>query len=654
MLTPDEVLKGAAESLSPEESARRERQRVSTSGFADFQIADDSNHILVTLSGKLYVLTRSTGRVAELDTGKNPIIDPKFSADSKFVSYVSNNDLYVLDLAYGKATQVTHGGNEKISHGVAEFVAQEEMDRSTGYWWSPDGKSIAYENADATKVEVWNLADPEHPDQKPISWLYPRPGKNNVKVGLGIISRAGGNTVWVKWDTQKYPYLASVAWAKHGPLTLIVETRDQKDLMLLAADPASGKTTRLLTEHDNDWINLYIYKDLPDWLADGSGFVWATERDGGPALELRDRDGKFVRTLVKPDEGFVSKVDLDSKIGTVTFLASSDPTQIQVFRAPLKGGEAKKLSQSEGVHYATFAKDHLVYADEATAIDKMPITTIHGADGKLLGVLPSEAEDPPIAPRAQIVHVAGSSSVDEHRDFYACVVRPENFDSKRKYPVITDVYGGPGVNKVTASMRLWIIDQWLADQGFIIVAIDGRGTPRRGRDWERALSCHFGSVPLADQVAGLEALARQFPEIDAKCAGIMGWSFGGYMSALAVLQHPDVFKAAVAGAPVVDWLDYDTHYTERYLGLPESNAQAYREGSLLTYAQGLTRPLLLVHGTTDDNVFFRHSLKLSDALFRAGADFEFLPLSGFTHMVRDPVVTQNLWSRIAVFFRAHL
>jgi len=203
-------------------------------------------------------------------------------------------------------------------------------------------------------------------------------------------------------------------------------------------------------------------------------------------------------------------------------------------------------------------------------------------------------------------------------------------------------------------MGRWLLAQWLADQGFIVVSIDGRGTPGRGHDWERAIGRHFGSVPLDDQVAGLQALGKKYRELDLNRVGIYGWSFGGYLSALGALRRPDVFKAAVAGAPPTDWLDYDTHYTERYLGLPDTDADAYKEASLLTYAADLKRPLLLIHGTSDDNVYFRHTLKLADALFRAGKDFELLPLSSMTHMTPDPVVTERLYSRIAGFFQIHL
>lgn len=683
LLTPEKVLKGAAENLSAEEKARRERQRISVAGFADFQISDDGRLVLVTLSGKLYILTRATGAIAELKTGNAAIIDPKFSPDSKSVSYVSNYDLHVIDLSSGQSRQITNGGSEILTHGLTEFVAQEEMGRFTGYWWSPESDQIVYQESDAKGVEVWYVADPEHPDQVPVPQFYPRPGKANVKTRMGVTAPGSSTTTWLKWDADKYPYVASVSWTKQGPLCLIVETRDQKEIVLLKADPTTGKTSPLLSEKDKDWINLQIYDGLPDWLEGSNGFLWATERDGGPALELRDAQGGFIRTLVSAKEGFLARRDSDGNSRTVSYLASPDPRIVQLFRIGLDGGKPTKLSTQSGVDFATYSKDHSIYALASSSLDKMTKTSIHKDDGTLIGALPSVAEDPPVVPRAEMVCVQRISpeKTEQHSDallnkqsatnhsdefdngltadgspksFYACIVRPQNFDSNKKYPVIVDVYGGPGHNKVVSEERPWLLTQWLADQGFITVTIDGRGTPRRGRDWERRLYLHFGSVPLDDQVAGLQALGRQYPELDLSRVGMTGWSFGGYMSALAVLRRPDVFKAAVAGAPVVDWLDYDTHYTERYLGMPDTNPEAYQEGSLLTYAGGLKRPLLLVHGTTDDNVFFRHSLKLSNALFRAGAPFEILPLSGLTHMVPDAVVTQRLWSKIADFFHEHL
>jgi dipeptidyl-peptidase-4 len=647
LLTPEKVLQGAEEKLTPEEKARRERMRVSVGGFTNFQVSNDSKLILVSLSGKLYVYRRADGDIRELATRKGTILDPKFAPDGMSVSYVRDHDVYVFDLAANKERRLTTGGSERVTHGLAEFVAQEEMGRFSGYWWSPDSRRIVYEEADATGVEIWHVADPAHPEQAGLPSFYPRPSKANVKVRLGILPVRGGESVWVRWDSKKYPYMTQVRWPKNGPLLVTVQTRDQKEIVLFKADPATGKTTPLVADKDDAWLNLD--QDMPRWLGDSSGFLWTTDEDGGPKLKLYDATGKLVRAVM-PRGGYLGLVDVDARAKSVVYLANSNanPTEARLFRVSLNGGKPVCLTPEPGMYSAAFAENHSLYVLTTQHLNQMPRTTVHTNDGKLIGKLPSEAEDPPFVPRAEVVKVGTGDG------FYSCVVRPRNFDAGKTYPVIVDVYGGPRHQQVVASMGRWLLDQWLADQGFIVVAVDGRGTPGRGRSWERILAKRFGSVPLQDQVKGLQALTRKYPEMDLNRVGITGWSFGGYLSALAVLRRPDVFKAAVAGAPVVDWQDYDTHYTERYLGMPDTDADAYKEASLLTYAADLKRPLLIVHGTADDNVYFRHSLKLVDALFRAGKDFEVLPLSSLTHMVPDPVVAMRLRTRIAAFFHKHL
>jgi dipeptidyl-peptidase-4 len=651
LLTPEQLLKGAAEKLSPEEKARRERMRVSVGGFAGFQLSPDGSLILLSLSGKLYTVERAGGASRELPTGPGPLLDPRFSPDGKSVSYVRGHDVYALDLAAQKEHAVTTGGTEEVSHGLAEFVAQEEMDRYSGYWWSPDSKHIAYEEADARGVEVWYVADPSRPGQRPQPQFYPRPGKANVKVRLGVVPASGGQTVWVEWDRARYPYLGAVHWGRApggegGPLLLTVQTRDQTELAVLRADPATGKTSLLLKETDPAWVNLR--QEVPRWLADGSGFLWVSEREGGPRLELRSPEGGLRQPLVPPDGGFQGLLTVDVRRGQFVYNASTDPTESRVVWARLRTGKTIRETSTPGLESAVFAHDHSVYALTVRPKKGMPRTTVHAEGGKPVGELPSVAENPPFVPRVEYVKPGGGIG------FYAAVVRPRSFDPGKRYPVIVDVYGGPHHKQVVAAEGRWLLDQWYADQGFIVVAIDGRGTPDRGRAWERAIKDRFGSVPLDDQVAGLQELGKRFPEMDLGRVGIDGWSFGGYMAALAVMRRPDVFKAAVAGAPVVDWMDYDTHYTERYLGVPPKDEAGYKEGSLLTYAGDLRRPLLLLHGTADDNVFFRHSLRLVDALFRAGKDVQILPLPSLTHMVPDPVVMERLHGRIALFFRRHL
>ncbi len=629
LLTPEQVLGDTPETLTPEEKARRERMRVSSTGFTNYQIFDDGSRVLLTLSGQLYVLNRSDNTVKKLATGTGTLLDPKFSPDSKTVSYVLDNDIYLYDLSTRTERRLTTGGTAQKTHGLAEFVAQEEMSRFSGYWWSPDNQQIIYEEADASGVEVWHISDPAKPDQAAQPFYYPRPGKTNVSVKLGLIAGTGGETTWIRWDTQKYPYVAQVRWEKNGPPTLVVQSRLQQELALLKIDPITGQTTPLITEQDSTWINLH--PDAPRWLQNHKGFLWVSDLAPGPQLELRDPTGKLKKILVPSTQGFQRLVSTDA------YLASKNPMSSELWSLP----GHKCLSTTLGQNSAVFSKDNSIFVLTSSTSTQMPQTTVHKSNGKLIGELPSVAETPPFVPQVKF----GKTTV---------IIRPENFDPHKKYPVLVDVYGGPGHNHVVLAMRNWLLDQWLANQGFVIVAIENRGTPNRGHDWERALYQNFGSVPLDDQVSGLQELGKQFPELDLSRVGIFGWSFGGTMAALAVLKRPDIFKAAVAGAPVTDWEDYDTHYTERYLGLPQDNPKAYQEASLLTYADKLEHPLLLVHGTNDDNVYFRHSLKLADALFKAGKDFEFLPLVGQTHLVLDPAFTEKLWERMAGYFRKHL
>ena len=668
LLSPEDALKGAAEQLSSEEKARRERQRISVGGFTAFSISRDSALVLLSLSGKLYVLHRADGKVIELATGPGVIVDPKFSPDSRSVAYVRDQDVCVLDLASGKEHAVTTGGTETVSHGLAEFVAQEEMNRFSGYWWSPDSSQIVYQESDASKVEVWYAADPAQPGNPPEKSFYPRPGKENVSVRVGVVSAIGQDapTKWLEWDRAHYSYLGKVTWTEHGPLTLTVLSRDQTDLALLKADPTTGETSILLTEHDDAWVN--FPQDVPVWLSeqDGGGFLWASdERQDKRTLEHRADTGRLY-TVVQPNwaDDFVTlDATFEGRVyGTFSYHSpmADFSDSLPLGGSPNPGGHSQPPSEPS-LNRATFGDSKTIYAVQEQTLDKMPRSLVRRAsDGTLVGELPSIALNPPFTPKTTFETVQRTESIPDHDEniYYTVLTEPRDSDpaAKRKYPVIVDVYGGPDHQQVVASMRPYLLDQWLADQGFIVVAIDGRGTPRRGRQWERAVAGHFGSVPLDDQVEALQELGQKHPEMDMDRVGITGWSFGGYMSALAVLRRPDIFKAAVAGAPVVDWMDYDTCYTERYLGVPGAGLwpDAYKEGSLLTYADGLSRPLLLIHGTADDNVYFRHSLRLAQELFRAGKPFDFLPLSSFTHMVPDPVVRVRLEERIVRYFREHL
>jgi dipeptidyl-peptidase-4 len=656
VLTAEALLAGATQSLSVAERAQLERKRISARGFTGFDLSGDGKTLVTVLSGRVYLLdvgALTSGKAVAASARPLPlegVLAPRLSPDGQKLGYVKDWDVHVLDVSSGKSRQLSTGGTERLSHGLAEFVAQEEMDRFEGFWWSPDGRYLAYEESDTSDVETFTIQDAARPEQPANTFPYPRPGKANAKVRLGIVATAGGPTTWVAWDTERYPYLTRVVWPKKGPLSVLVENRAQTEEVLLAVTPASGASRVLLTERDPAWLNVPRGKPVPSWLEDGSGFFWLTERSGAWEVEFHTPDGTLSGTWVGGKDGFVSLAGYDPVEKALYFHAAPQAPDTVVMRVRGSGrpervfpGGGERTSQ-----HLELSEDGSVRVLTSPALDGTVRTEVKDRAGKTLGVLPSVATEPPFVPKVEYRQVG-------ERGFWTTVVRPRAAIPGQKLPVLVACYGGPHANVVQAMPRLYFLSQWQADQGFIVVGFDGRGTPRRGRAWERAIKDDFAGVILDDQVAALQALAAIVPEMDLSRVGIAGWSFGGYLSALAVLKRPDVFHAAVAGAPVVDWLDYDTYYTERYLGIPPEAGAVYARNGLLGEAPNLQRPLLLLHGTSDDNVYFFHSLKLANALFRAGRQqFQFLPLSGFTHMVADPVVTERLQRLEVDFLKAHL
>jgi dipeptidyl-peptidase 4 len=643
ILTPEKLLQGAEEKLTAKERSRRERERQSLRGFTSFQLSKDGSKLLVALSSKLYVITRADSHVTELP-GRS-WIDPRFSPDGRAVAAVSGGELHGIDLEKQADVALTSGATETIQHGEAEFVAQEEMDRHEGFWWSPDSQSIAYQETDNSGVESRFIADPLHPETTPAKNFYPRAGTNNARVRLGIVARSGGATRWVEWDREKYPYLARVVWKEAAaPLCLLVQNRAQQEEILLAVDPTSGATRELLREKDAAWLNL-DHKPMPVWLKDGREFLWTTERNGAWQVELHSADGALVRAVTPADFNLDEFLDLNETARSIVVAGGPDARERHLFRFALETrAEPQPLTRESGRHDAVFGDAKEQFLHRFDLLDgRTGWEVLRTSDGGKLGTLPSVAERPSSLPKVALTRTNGPRAMD------AAIVRPRDFAKDKHYPVILDVYAGPGHKQVVAQPDRYMIDQWMADRGYIVVAIDGRGTPGHGREWERAIRGNFIDVALADQIAGLQALAKHEPAMDLKRVGVVGWSFGGYFSAMATIRRPDVFRCGVAGAPVVTWENYDTFYTERYLGLPSENAEGYRASSVLTYAADLRQPLLLIHGLTDDNVYVQHSMQLSDALFNAGKTFNFLPLLG-THMVSDPLLRLRRQTRIIEFF----
>ena len=644
LATAEELLGTGDEHLSDAEKARRERARTATRGVVDADVSADGHTVFVPLGGMFHLIDRQTGVRRAIDPDGDAY-DPHMSPDGTQIAFVRDGDLWIAS-ATGAPRRLTKHP-DGIEYGVAEFAAQEELDRRRGFWWSPDGKQLLFQRTDARKVETVYVADARQPTAPPVPFKYPRAGTPNAIVDLGVIAASGGEPTWLTWDLDKYPYLGRVDWPAKGPLTIVVLSRPQTDLAVI--EPlASNKV--LLAEHDDAWVNLGgsgigrgaaigATRGAPLWLADGSGFLWTTESRGTWTIELRSPDGALVKPITAPDFGLHELVGVDG--GNAIAIASTNPTRTDVWLIPLDGSAApSRLTDGDGVATAMF--DHGVTI----------VSTANHAGGKRITAngheLPSVAEKPSLVPTTAIETVDFGG-----RTHYAAVTRPRAFDRTKHYPVLLKVYGGPHAQLVVDVRDDYVMDQWYADAGFIVVRSDGRGTPGRGRAWERAISGDLITVPLADQVAALQALGAHHPEMDLRRVGVFGWSFGGYFTTMALLLRPDVFACGVAGAPVTDWSLYDTAYTERYMRTPDTNPKGYAETSALTHAAKLDRPLLLIHGITDDNVHLANTLGLIENLYVAGKRAEVVLLSG-THMVPDPKLAFAREQVQVDFFREHL
>ncbi len=643
LLDVEQLLKGP-ETLTPEERARRERLRQTATGITSFALTKNELGILIPLSGRLWFFDRMTGKVRELLTGDG-VTDPQLSPDGTKVGYVRSDDVFVIDLAEGsREVQVTRGGTEVKPHGVSEFVAQEEFDREHGFFFSPDGQSICFEEADQSGVEVLQNADPSAPEREPDRAFYPRAGKKNADVKFGVVSVRGGSTTWLTWDRARFPYVATVTWQENAPLTLYVLDRAQQNAQLLAADARTGTTKALVTEHDDAWLN--VDTSVPKWLPDGKSFLWSTERDGAWALELR---GEFLpKTLLAAGKGYRKIADVDAARGIVRVEASPDPTQRALVTLDLSNGAEKARLGDGGWTETTFGRSHDTYFAYLATLEGWPRYEIVTPTTRRL--VANHSEPPPVLPTVQLRTVGPQET-------RIAVVYPQDHELRKQMPVVDAAYGGPGVNVVRRDLFNYVRAQYIADAlGAIVVAIDAKGTPGRDRAWERALRGNF-LLPVEGHVAAIRALALDVIEIDLGRIGVYGWSFGGYFAAAAILAHPDFYKAGVAGAPPADWRDYDTAYTERYLGLPDAEKAAYDKSSLLTLAAGdavISRPLLLMHGTADDNVYFSNSLRLAQALARAGRTYELVPFLGESHSMRAPIAVETQWVKTVEFLRDNL
>ena len=665
--------------LSPEEEARRERARTSSlSGIVEYDFSADSRRLLIPLNGDLYLydLTVTADRaVRRLTETAAAETDARFSPRGRYVSFVRDQNLYVIDLTSGEERAITKGGAGVISFGMAEFIAQEEMDRSTGYWWSPDEAKIAYTRVDESPVDEVERFEIYAETVKVIRQRYPAAGRANAKVDLFVANLTNAAT-----EARELPaaaagdgYLARVNWLPDSrSLAVQRQARNQQFLELLRIDIETGTAKRLLEERSDTWIDLY--EELT-FLKSRPAFIWASARSGYKHLYLYDLDGRLIRPLtsghwmVVGDAGERAVEAVDEKRGLVYFTANREtPLERHLYSAPLDGSSdpieverrIQRVSTTPGWHSSVLSSNGQLWLDTYSNPDTPASLTLRRTDGRVIDVLVPNTldESHPYAPfRAAHQRTEfGTLRAEDGQTLYYQLITPINFDPAKRYPVIVDVYGGPGNQRVRNAWGGFprgnegFFRQYLAQQGYVVFTLDNRGSGFRGTAFEGALYRRMGSIEIEDQVRGVEFL-RSLPYVDARRVGVFGWSYGGYMALMAMVRAPDYFTAGVAGAPVTDWRLYDTHYTERFMSTPTDNPDGYRDGMVMTHAKQLRGRLLVMHGMADDNVLFTHSTALFKTLQDLRKPFEVMPYPGSKHaLMRFPNTGPHGYDTVARFF----
>ena len=648
LLVDSRSLAPSVETLSSEEEARRERQRTAAlRGIVEYQWAPDSHALLFPLGGDLYHYDLSkpaSEAVRRLTTTESYETDPQYSPKGRYVSFIRDQDLYAVEIATGAERRLTTGGGGLISNGVAEFIAQEEMNRDTGYWWSPDESHLAFARVDESPVAELERFEVQAGGFRVLSQRYPAAGAANADVRLGVIALDTGGIAWTDLGPTDH-YLARVNWFPEGDQILVQrQARDQKRLDLLSFPVTGGSGRLLFSETSDTWVDLH---DDLYFLPRRKELLWASQRTGHNHLYRYGYDGRLKGAVTAGDWDVLGEWQapavrgIDEKRGRVYFMATlKTPLERQLYVASLDAGSQRAprpLTSQDGWHNITMSQDTRRFLQVYSDPMQPPQLSLHNSTGKRLAWLIENRLDDqhPYAPYLDR-HVQpefGTLPADDGTPLYWQLYKPAGFEPGRRYPAILLVYGGPTVQTVTrhwSERRGGQTAQLFTQRGYVVFAIDNRGSGGRGQAFTTALYRHLGGVEVVDQLKGVEWLKKQ-PFVDASRVGVFGWSYGGYMTLMLMMQSPGTFAAGVAGAPVTDWRLYDTHYTERYLGMPDENAEGYRQSNVLTYAGALRDRLLVMHGMADDNVLFTHTTLLIKELVAAGRTFEVMPYPGSKH-----------------------
>jgi dipeptidyl-peptidase-4 len=656
------------------EKARRERLRIYATGIVEYKWSPDGRALLFPLGGDLYYLELAPETNAQprrlTDTAATET-DARISPLGRYVSFVREQNLYLIDLESGAERALTTAGGGAVSYGMAEFVAQEEMYRFTGYWWSEDDRRIAFTRVDESGVELKDRYEIGAGGVTTIPQRYPFAGTPNAVVELFLLDLDSGAVREVELGTDKDFYLARVDFSPDGTLAVQKQTRDQRVLELIFVDPETLQQRVVLREEQPRWVNLH--SDLT-FLDGGERFLWSSERSGFNHLYLYRGDGTLLRQLTSGDwpvapagrsGGAVRAVDEAN--GLLWFTGSREtPTERHLYRVPLAGGEVQRMTEADGWYDAEVAKDGSFYVEYGEGPLRPPYTAIRAADGERLAWINENALDADHSYHPYLdghcPFTFGTLAADDGTPLHYRLMLPAGFDPARKYPAVVYLYGGPGVEPQVR--KAWSIDgrlqglnQVLARNGYVVFTLDNRGTANRGKVFEDAIHRSMGDPEVRDQLRGLEWLKAQ-PYVDADRVGVHGWSYGGYMTLMLLLKAPGAFAAGIAGAPVTNWRLYDTHYTERYMGNPNDadwdGVGNYEQSSPMRYAQNLADPLLLVHGMADDNVFFDNTVQIIEALQKAARPFEMMTYPGQRHRIVGEAENTQLWNLYLAFFARYL
>jgi len=609
--------------------------------------------ILFIGSKALGWLDLKTQGVRTLVAGEEAIADPKISPDGKFVSFVRGHNLFLVSTADAKERALTNAGSEAIRKGELDWVYPEELDLKTAYWWSPDSSRIAFLEMDESKVSKYPLVDFASYDGDAEEERYPVAGGANPVVHVYTVSVRGGNPTLIDTGRETNQYIPRVDWLRDSKRLAIQRlNRPQTQLELLLADAETGKSSVLLTEKDGYWIN--VADDLY-FLKDGNRFLWSSERSGYRHLYLYRLDGKESSQLTKGEWEVTGLEGVDDAKGIVYFKATEkSPTERHLYRVDLDGKGFARITKQDGTHTIQLSPEAGAFVDTYSNAMTPPVQWVSRADGSSVVSLNdnkvAELADYHLSP-VEFIRVKTHDGMELH----AWLIKPADFDPAKKYPALVYTYGGPHVQVVTNAWAgptfLW--HQLMAQKGFVIFAVDNRGSAGRGHLFEEPVHFRLGAQEMSDQRDGVAWLKGQ-PWVDAGRIGIWGWSYGGHMTLHAMFEDPEDFKAGFAGGPVTDWHYYDTIYTERYLGLLPQNEEGYQESSPIEKAAQLRGKLLIAHGTGDDNVHFANTLSLLDKLIERDRYVEVLPFPGRGHGVSDPPARIFLMNRVTQFFLENL